>query len=305
MAKSGKKQIFFRVDLECCINFCRTAEWFSYGYAHVLLHWGFSWGGEWSPPCCPAGPCCVPAARPLAPAAHSMLPAPASPPAVGSLCLCFRFIESFACAVFQSPRITDTLRHFFLWLKWKLLSACPPRPVCCVCHSWFIVLSTALVPFHRLLFWSPVCPQTWCGTACVLGLPSPHRGHISSSGWAPSTSIWWPAARPPQARPCPLPLPPGRWSFICRGGCCPTRLSSRTRGLLGAATSSLSLQRQGNAKAWRFTLSGLWKPSPPCRRRHLGSSFHCCWVVAGSLLACLPLCSGSTRLPKLPPEWCF
>lgn len=188
---------------------------------------------------------------------------------------------------------------------WKLLSACPPRPVCCVCHSWFIVLSTALVPFHRLLFWSPVCPQTWCGTACVLGLPSPHRGHISSSGWAPSTSIWWPAARPPQARPCPLPLPPGRWSFICRGGCCPTRLSSRTRGLLGAATSSLSLQRQGNAKAWRFTLSGLWKPSPPCRRRHLGSSFHCCWVVAGSLLACLPLCSGSTRLPKLPPEWCF
>ena len=145
------------------------------------------------------------------------------------------------------------------------------------------------------------------GAAPAVSSPCPLPSAVSSPplAWAPSVSIWRPGAQPPQAQPGPLPLPPGGWSFVRCGGCCPTRLSRRTWGVLREATSSLFPQRQVNAKTCRVILSSLWKPSPLCHRRHLGSSFHCFWVVAGSLLACLPLCSGSTRLPKLPPEWCF
>ena len=46
MAKSGKKQHFFRVDLHCCVNFCHTAERFGYTHTDVLFHCGFSWGSE-------------------------------------------------------------------------------------------------------------------------------------------------------------------------------------------------------------------------------------------------------------------
>lgn len=56
-----------------------------------------------------------------------------------------------------------------------------------------------------LLFWSPVCPQTWCGTGCVLALPSPLRRLISSSGLSPKRVHLTAgrAATPSPARPAP------------------------------------------------------------------------------------------------------
>lgn len=69
------------------------------------------------------------------------------------------------------------------------------------------MLSTPLVPSPSLLFWSPVCPQTWCGTGCVLALPSPLRCLISSSGLSPKRVHLMArrAAAPSPARPAPSP----------------------------------------------------------------------------------------------------
>ena len=152
----------------------------------------------------------------------------------------------------------------------------------------------------RLLSWSSLSvPSTVWHRLCPRPVLCPRRSHLLPPG--PHVSIRRPAARPPQARCGAAPSAPRQAVLHPCDGCCPTRLSGRTWGVLREA-ASLSLQRRVNAKTCRFILPSLRRPSPLCRRRHLGSRFHCFRVVAGSLLACLPPCSGSTRLPKLPPE---
>ena len=51
------------VDLQCCVNFCCTANWFSYTYiyilVHILFHYGLSQDIEYSSLCCTVGPCCL------------------------------------------------------------------------------------------------------------------------------------------------------------------------------------------------------------------------------------------------------
>ena len=51
------------VDLQCCVNFCRTAKWFSYTYIYILFyilfHYGLSQDIEYSSLCYTVGPCCL------------------------------------------------------------------------------------------------------------------------------------------------------------------------------------------------------------------------------------------------------
>ena len=50
------------VDLQCCVNFCCAAKWFSYTYIHSffsgLFHYGLSQDIEHSSLCCTVEPCC-------------------------------------------------------------------------------------------------------------------------------------------------------------------------------------------------------------------------------------------------------
>ena len=53
------------IDLQCYVNFCCTAKWFSYMYIYVLLlnilfHCGLSQDIEYRSLCCTVGPCCLP-----------------------------------------------------------------------------------------------------------------------------------------------------------------------------------------------------------------------------------------------------
>ena len=50
------------VDLQCCVNFCCRAKWFSniYFFFHVLFHPSLSQGIKHSFLCYTVGPCCLP-----------------------------------------------------------------------------------------------------------------------------------------------------------------------------------------------------------------------------------------------------
>ena len=50
------------VDLQCCVNFCCIAKWFSYTYIilfHILFHYHLSQDTEYSSPCYTVGVCCL------------------------------------------------------------------------------------------------------------------------------------------------------------------------------------------------------------------------------------------------------
>ena len=51
------------LHLQCCINFCCTAEWFSYTYIYILFyilfHYGLSQDIEYRSLCYIVGPCCL------------------------------------------------------------------------------------------------------------------------------------------------------------------------------------------------------------------------------------------------------
>ena len=59
------KQLYFIevVDLQCCINLCCIAKWFSYTYIyiffHILFHYNLSQDIEDSSLCYRVGPCCL------------------------------------------------------------------------------------------------------------------------------------------------------------------------------------------------------------------------------------------------------
>ena len=59
------KMLFYSsiVNLQCCINFCCIAKWFSYTYAyilfHILFHYGLSQDIVYSSLCYTGGPCCL------------------------------------------------------------------------------------------------------------------------------------------------------------------------------------------------------------------------------------------------------
>ena len=235
--------------------------------------------------------------RRLAPAAHSTL-AGAPPSATSSrFCLCFRFIDRFVCVLFQSPRITDTLWHFFsFWLRWKLLSARPPRPVCCVCRPWFTVLSTPLVPFPQPPFLVPrLSPDVVRHRLCPRPALSPPLSHL----------LLWPEpqARPSDGRACSHPKPGPACSLYPQAGGPSSAVVAAVLpgspagpgGVLGEATSSLSLQRHVNAKTCRFILSSLWK--------RLLSAIATTWVRASTVLSCGRLPAGlSASMLRLHPS---
>ena len=54
------KKDFFNwsiVHIQCCVNYCYTAKWFSYTYIYILFHYGLSQDIKYSFLCCTIGPC--------------------------------------------------------------------------------------------------------------------------------------------------------------------------------------------------------------------------------------------------------
>ena len=105
---------FFKVigDLQCCANFCSTANRRShtciYIPFYITFHQGLSQEIGYSSLCCTVGPCCLSILNIivwhlLSPKSQSIpLPAPLPwQPQVGSLCrwVCFCFGDRFVCAI--------------------------------------------------------------------------------------------------------------------------------------------------------------------------------------------------------------
>ena len=88
------------VDLQCCVNFCCTAKWFSYTYNYFphFFHCGLSWDIEYISLCYTVGHCCLPIlyvlvficwSQIVAPSIPCM-PLPWQPPVYSPLCLFHR-----------------------------------------------------------------------------------------------------------------------------------------------------------------------------------------------------------------------
>ena len=71
------------VDLQCCVNSCCTAKWFSYTYIyvpfHILFHYDLSQSIAYSSMCYRVGPCCWSVLYILFASANPKLPLHPSP----------------------------------------------------------------------------------------------------------------------------------------------------------------------------------------------------------------------------------
>ena len=104
-------KFFIVVDLQCSVNFCRTAKWPSYTYicihsfSHIILHHVPSQMTRYSSLCHTAGShfSCTPNAtfckyQPQTPSPFRFLPLPPWQPQVCSPWICFFSVEKFVCA---------------------------------------------------------------------------------------------------------------------------------------------------------------------------------------------------------------
>ena len=101
------------VDLQCYVNFCHIAKWFSYIHYiilfHILFHHGLSQDAEYNSLSYIVGPCCLSIlyvtvcicwAQTPNPSLLLPLPLHSGQPQVCSLCLWVCFIDMFICITF-------------------------------------------------------------------------------------------------------------------------------------------------------------------------------------------------------------